>query len=193
MARVGMRHLVFAPIATETPGSAITYGTGVVMGRVVRGTVNWSRNDNPLYGDDVVAENDNGVTGYTLDVETTELIEGTAAIVLGYTATGTDDPEYDITDASAPYGGCGYIQVLIRRGVQTFKAVWYHKVQFGVDTEETQTKEQQVTWGTPALNGQGFGVFNDASGKAKFRKEKVFTTEAAAVSYLNGLANIPTA
>lgn len=192
MARVGMRHLVCAPITTETTGSAIAYGTGMLMGRAVRGNLQWERNDNPLYGDDVEAESDNGVTGYTLDVGTTELLENVAAAVLGLTA-GTGEghtDEYETTDAAAPYVGCGYIQVLRRKGETKYKALWYHKVQFGIQSEESRTKEKTITWGTPELHGTGFGVYNDNSGKAKFRIEKLCATEAAAITWLNGLAGI---
>lgn len=196
MARIGMRHLVWAPITTETAGAAIVYGTGVKLGRAVSGNLSWERNDNPLYGDDVIAENDNGATGYTLTVGMTELVENAAATVLGHTVveatTGQNatPATYEETDASAPYGGIGYVQVLKRNGVQKYKAIWYHKVQFAVTSEESQTKGQSIEWGTPEMEGTGFGVYNDASGKAKFRISAVFDTGAAAEAWLDGKANI---
>ena len=192
MAKIGMKHVVFAPITAETAGSALTYGNGTVIGHAMKGTVNWDTNDNPLYGDDVIVENDNGANGYTLEIGVTEMLETVEATVLGYTAVGTTDVHYEITDQAAPYGGCGYLMVLKRNNVIKYKAVWFYKVQFSMQTEETQTKKQQIEWGTPVITGRGMGVLTDSSGKAYFRKQKVFDTFSAAMTWLDGLANITT-
>ena len=37
MSAIGMRHLVFAPVTNETPGTSITYGSGVAVDHAVRG------------------------------------------------------------------------------------------------------------------------------------------------------------
>jgi hypothetical protein len=63
-----MRHPVVAKINTETEGSAITYDAGMVLGKAISADINWTRNDNPLYADDVIAEDDNGITGGTIDI-----------------------------------------------------------------------------------------------------------------------------
>ena len=80
MAKVGMRHLVYAKVATETPGTGITYTGGADMAPARRGNVNFDRPDNPLYGDDVMQDNDNGITGVTVEVETTDLAAGVEAV-----------------------------------------------------------------------------------------------------------------
>lgn len=187
MARIGMLHPVFAPIVAES-GDTITYGSGVVMGRAVSGALSWQRSDGMLYGDDVVAETDNSITGYTLDVGTTEMTEDTEVVVLGTTKNA--DGEYEDTDEPGPYGGHGYVQVLKRFGVLLYRAVWYPKISFGVQSEETRTKGQSVEWGTPTVHGLGMAHYDNATGKAKFRKKKLFTSAAAAIAYLDGLANI---
>lgn len=190
MAEIGMQHPVWAPLTSES-GNSLTYGTGMVMGRAVSANLNWQKEDNELYGDDVIAETDNSITGYTLDITTTELEEDVEAAILGLSKVGTTD-EYEQTGDNTPYGGCGYIRVLTRRGVPLYKAVWYPKVQFSKNTEASNTKGKSINWGTPTLNGKGLGVYDDESGKAKFRKHQVFTTLAAAKAYLNSKANIST-
>ena len=187
MARIGMLHPVFTPIVSEN-GSAITYGAGVVMGRAVSGSVSWQRDDGQLYGDDAVAETDNSITGYTVDVATTELEEDVEVVVLG--TIKNDDGEYEETGEPGPYGGHGYVQVFKRFGRLRYRAVWYHKVSFGVQTEETQTKGQTITWGTPTVHGLGMAVFDSLLGKSKFRKKKVFNNAADAIAWLDALANI---
>ena len=187
MASIGMMHPVFAPIVEES-GGAITYGQGVVMGRAVSGTLNWERSDDKLYGDDAVAETDNSITGYTVDVASTELTEAAEMVVLGTTKNSND--EYEETGDPGPYGGHGYIRVLKRFGVLYYLACWFHKVSFGVQTENSNTKGQTITWGTPTVHGLGMAVYNDATGKAKFRKKKLFNNVADAIAWLDALANI---
>lgn len=190
MAKVGMRHLVYATVSAETPGTSITYTGGADLAPAVRGSLNYDRSDNPLYGDDVMQDADNGITGFTLDIETTELSAANEAALLGYTADGTDATLYSVTDATAPYVGVGFIQVLRRKGTVTYRAVWFPKVQFGITSEETQTRQQSIEWGTPTLNGKGFGVYLDSSGKATYRLQKEVATLAAAESFLDTKAGI---
>lgn len=193
MAAIGMRHLVAAPITTETKGSAPVYGTGFVMGRAVSGDISWEIPDNDLYGEDTVAEVDSGATGYTMDVGVTELLESVEEKLLGYipiTASNEETGEYEVAGKSAPYVGVGFIQVLKRHGVLSYKAFWYYKVVFARNSENAATKEKQIAWQTPTINGKGLGIYNDASGDAKFRRHKVFSTEAEAAAYLDELANI---
>ena len=188
MASIGMQYPVWAELTGESNHTQ-TYGTGIVLGRAVSANLTWEKDDGELRGDDAVAETDNGITGYTIDISTTELEEEKEAAVLGYQKVGTTD-EYEITDDSAPYGGFGYIRVMKRRGVRLFKALWYPKLQFSSGNETDNTKQRQISWGTPTINGKGLVVYNDESGKAKFRQHQVFTTLAAAKTYLNGKANI---
>lgn len=190
MAKVGMRHLVYATVSAETPGTSITYTGGADLAPAVRGSLNYDRSDNPLYGDDVMQDADNGITGFTLDIETTELSAANEAALLGYTADSTDATLYSVTDATAPYVGVGFIQVLRRKGTVTYRAVWFPKVQFGITSEETQTRQQSIEWGTPTLNGKGFGVYLDSSGKATYRLQKEVATLAAAESFLDTKAGI---
>lgn len=193
MAAIGMRHLVAAPITSEVKGSNPVYGAGFVMGRAVSGDVSWDIPDNDLYGEDNVAEVDSGATGYTMDVGVTELLESVEEKLLGYipiTESQTATGEYEVSGNSAPYVGVGFIQVLKRHGVLSYKVFWYYKVVFARNSENAATKEKQIAWQTPTINGKGIGIYNDASGNPKFRRHKVFTTEADAVAYLDDLAKI---
>lgn len=188
MATIGMQYPVWAEMSGESNG-APTYNTGMVMGKAVGANLSWQREDNELYGDDVVAETDNSITGYQLDITTTDLAEGVEAAVLGLQKVGSTD-EYELTGDPTPYGGCGYIRVITRNNTRLYKALWYPKVQFGRNSESDNTKGKSISWGTPQLNGKGLAVYDDQSGKAKFRKQQVFSTIAAAKAYLNDKANI---
>lgn len=183
MAEIGMQYPVWAEMATES-----TYNTGMVMGKAVSANLNWQKEDNELYGDDAVAETDQSITGYTLDLSTTYLEEGVESAILGLTVDNSG--EFTITDDDPPYGGCGYIRVLKRNGTRMYKGVWYPKLQFSHPNETSNTKQKSINWGTPTLSGKGLAAYDSETGKAKFRQQKVFTTLSAAKTWLNSKANI---
>ena len=195
MAFIGMRHVVAAKIATETPGAALTYSAGMVVGKAIQGNLTWDRNDNPLYADDAIAENDNGATGGSIELVTDDLLDTVRAYLLGDEAisvgTGTSaTTEYESTDEPAPYVGFGYMRVRVKNGVTSYQAVWYHKAQFGETTENAQTKGETIEWQTPTLTGRIMGVNDNANGQIRFRRRATFETAAAAIAWLDAKAGI---
>ena len=195
MAFIGMRHVVAATIATETPGAALTYDAGMVVGKAIQGNLTWDRNDNPLYADDAIAENDNGATGGSIELVTDDLLDVVRAYLLGDEAisvgTGTSaTTEYESTDEPAPYVGFGYMRVRVKNGVTSYQAVWYHKAQFGETNENAKTKGQTIEWQTPTLTGRIMGVNDNADGKIHFRRRATFDNAAAAMAWLDAKAGI---
>ena len=194
MAFVGMRYVVASPVATEVAGSDLTYGTGFVVGKAISANVTKNRNTNPLYADDAIAEDDNGITGMSVEINVDDLTEAVRADLLGLSVTTSGTPAavdyYEETDAAAPYVGFGYMRVRRKSGTTTYQGVWYHKVQFGDTSESAQTRGENIEWQTPTLTGTVFGVSNESSGKKHFRRIKEFSTEALAKTWLDGLAGI---
>ena len=194
MAFVGMLHPVAATIATEAEGAAITYNAGMVIGKAIQGNVTWNRPDNPLYADDATAEDDNGLTGGSIELGVDDLTDAVRAYMLGLQEAGTPgagEPQiYDLTEDAAPYVGFGYIRVRRKNGVTSYQGLWYHKAMFGENSEAAQTKGESIEWQTPTLTGRLFGVRNDATGKAKFRQQGTFDTLEAALTWLDGKAGI---
>lgn len=190
-ANVGMQHPVFAPVSAYTPGTSITYGTGLVVAEAVSASLSWERSDGRFYGDDAQLDSDNGVLGYTIDFEPTGLTDAVRAALLGETAASS---EYTITSDAAPEGGFGYVRVMRASGssgvAYSYEGWWFYKLRFGVSSEETRTKERNIEWRTPTLQGAGDGVSLDSSGKLSFAIHKTFDTLAAAVAYVNSKAGI---
>ena len=191
-ANVGMLYPVAAPISAYTPGAAPTYGTGLVLEEARAATVTWNRADGRFYGDDVELDSYNGVLGYTIDFEPTGLTDAGRAAILGEVAA---SDEYTITDVASPSVGFGYIRRM--RATQTngtvseaFEAWWYYKIRFSLNSEETRTREQDIEWRTPTLNGTGAGVQLTSGGPLSFAVHESFTTLAAAKTWLNGKAGI---
>lgn len=192
-ANVGMQCPVYAPISAYTPGSAITYGTGGVVAEAVSASVSWEREDGQFYGDDVRLDSANGVLGYTIDFEPSGLTDAVRAALLGETASSS---EYTITGGTAPDVGFGYVRVMRKSGTSgveySYEGWWYYKLKFGISSEETRTKERNIEWRTPTLQGVGDGIVQSSGGDTEFACHKTFTTLSAAVAYVKGKANIST-
>ena len=188
---VGMVYPVASAVSAYTPGTSITYGTGFVIAEARGATVNWERSDSEFYGDDVLLDTDNGVTGYTIDFEPTGLSDTVRQKLLGEVKATS---EYSITDAAAPDVGFGYIRVMREDGTTsvetTYEGWWYYKVKFSVSSEETRTKEKDLEWRTPTLSGKGAGVQLSSGDALTFAVHQSFSTMAAAKTWLKGKAGI---
>lgn len=192
MARVGMRHLVFATISTENANAAPTYASpGVVIGRAVRGSRTPNRYDGKLYGDDGLAESYNGIRDITVEVETTEIEEATAATLGLFKAVGTGNTlVYRTTNKPTPYGGVGWVETHVRKGVTYYIGYWIYKTQLGSTQEEAKTLGENMEYGTHSLSGTAMPAFTDTDGDDAYTDTKVFTTLSSAIGWVDGLANI---
>ena len=188
---VGMVYPVCAPQASYTPGTGITYSTGAVIAEARGASVSWDREDGEFYGDDVVLDTANGVTGYTIDFEPTGLSDSIRKTLLGETQSSS---EYSVTDASAPYVGFGYIRVMREDSagsvVTSYEGWWYYRVQFSVSSEETRTKERNIEWRTPTLSGKGTGVQLSAGDTLTFAVHQSFANLSGAKTWLKAKAGI---
>lgn len=187
MATIGMRYPVFAKVATEPANAALTYTGGMVMGHAISGNLTITRNDNPLYGDDVIVEDDNGVTAMSIEMGLDDIDDAVRVALLGDKANET---AYETVGEGADPVGFGYIRVRRKAGVTKYQAVWYYKAVFSETSENSQTKAERIEWQTPTITGRIMGVYNDATGVAKFRIRQDFDTEALAKTFLNTKAGI---
>ena len=188
---VGMVYPVYSPVATYTPGTSITYGTGAVVSEARGATLNWDRADGEFYGDDALLDSDNGVLGYTIDFEPAGLADAIRTGLLGETVASS---EYTVTDAAAPNVGFGYVRVMRDNTGGTvstaYEAWWFYKLKFSVTSEETRTKERNIEWRTPTLSGRGSGVQLSSGATLSFAIHKSFATLSDAKSWLNTKAGI---
>ena len=188
---VGMVYPVYAPVATYTPGTSITYSTGAVVAEARAATVTWDRADAEFYGDDALLDTDNGVRGYTIDFEPTGLSDTVRKGMLGEDLASS---EYSITDEVPPDVGFGYIRVMRDDTGGTVNTVyegwWYFKVKFGVNSEEARTKERNIEWRTPTINGKGMGVQLSSAATLTYAKHRTFSDFTTAQAWLKALAGI---
>ena len=188
---VGMVYPVYAPVATYTPGTSITYSTGAVVAEARAANVTWDRADAEFYGDDALLDTDNGVRGYTIDFEPTGLSDAVRKGMLGEDLASS---EYSITDEVPPDVGFGYIRVMRDNASGSVSTVyegwWYFKVKFGVNSEEARTKERNIEWRTPTINGKGMGVQLSSAATLTYAKHRTFSDFATAQTWLKSLAGI---
>lgn len=186
---VGMMYPVFAPLTSHTDGSMPVYGTGFVIQEARNATVNREYQNNPLYGDDRIVDDDNGMTGLTMSFESTGLSDTDRVNLLGEEAYGSTGQW--VSDNETPWGGFGYIRKMRDNGVKKFEAWITLKIKFQEETQTTATKEGSITWNTPTLNGRAAGLYVDSSDKLRFQLHQTFETIAAAKAFLNSMLNVP--
>ena len=192
---VGMMYPVFAPLDSHTDGSMPTYGTGVVIQEARNCTISKTYNDNPLYGDDRIVDDDNGLQALTASFEPTGLSDADRVLLFGekVEAITTGVTGQWESDNATPYGGFGYIRKMRDNGVKKFEAWIILKIKFTEESQATNTKEGQISWGTPTLNGRAAGLYVDSSEELRWRVHYTFDTIAAAKTWINTMLNVPAA
>ena len=188
---VGMMYPVWAPLATHTDGAFPTYSTGTVIQEARNATVTREYANNPLYGDDRIVDDDNGLTGLTMSFESTGLSDSDRVKLLGEEAnTDTTTGGQYVSDNETPWGGFGYIRKMRLNGTRQFEAWWTLKIKFQEESQATQTREGQITWGTPTLNGRAAGLIVDSTDKERYQLHKTFASISDAKAWLNAFAGI---
>ena len=193
-ANVGMMYPVFAPLTTHTDGSMPTYGTGVVIQEARNCNITKTYNDNPLYGDDRIVDDDNCLTALTASFEPTGLNDSDRTLLFGEEEISVGGLTCQVeSDNETPYGGFGYIRKMRDSGTLKYEAWIILKIKFQEESQNTATKEGSISWNTPTLNGRAAGLYIDNTGKLRWRVHESFETMSAAKSWINTVLNVSTA
>lgn len=192
-AYIGLKHPVFAPIATDVDGSLPTYSAGLVVGYAIAANVEIELADSKLAADDMIAEIDNSFVSGIITAGIDDISKEAYIAWMGgqETTYGGETVVRDSGIANAPSGGFGYYRVRKKNNVRTVRAYWYPKVQFAVPSEDAQTKpDGAIEWQTPEFEGSIMAC-KDAAASWRFWLD--FTAEADAIAWLNELAIIGSA
>ena len=190
---VGMMYPVWAELESHTDGSMPTYKTGHVIQEARNANITRSYNNNPLYGDDRIVDEDNGLTSLTMSFESTGLSDADRKLLLGEEDYGTSGVSGQwVSDNETPWGGFGYIRKMRLNGEKSFEAWITLKIKFQEESMTTTTKEGSISWGTPTLNGTAAGLYVDSTDKMRFQLHKTFATIADAKNWLNTMLNVST-
>ena len=191
MPKVGMRHVVAAPITSEPVNQPIVYGTGMIATRAVSADITYNRDENKFYCDDVLGESDNSAASGTISIGGSEFLPEARVALFGVRkVTQSDKTIYRTTSEPSPYIGLGYMTVMIYKGVYKYTATWIHKMQFALSGESAKTKGEKIEWQTETATGDIMGATIDDSGVPAFKDQVEFETAAQAMAWLDEKANI---
>lgn len=193
MPKVGMRHVVAAPIDTtkETANQPLTYKSGLVVTRAVAAEVTYERSENKYYADDVLAESDNGAASGTISITGSEFLPAARVALFGVKSVEADGKTiYRTTSEPSPYIGLGYVTVRIYKGVYHYVANWIHKMQFALSGESARTKGETIEWQDETATGDIMGVAIDETGVPAFMDQVEFDKAADAEAWLDAKAGI---
>ena len=182
MAKIGLNNFRYA-IATinETDGS-ISYGSVKKPGKAVSFSFEPTTSDASLYADDSLAESDNRVTGGTCTMGIDRLDAETMAEILGHDYDSDTNEVVSNVNDIAPYIGVGRIVRIMVDGTQKFRATFLAQCKFAEPSADDNTMGESVEFSTYELSGT---MVVPANGN--WRREKIFTSQSDAISYLEGL------
>ena len=188
---VGMMYPVFAPITSHTDGSMPTYGAGIVIQEARNATITRTYNDNPLYGDDRIVDDDNGLTALSISFEPTGLSDTERVKLFKEGTMGVSGTTvYTVGDGETQYGGFAFIRKMRDNGVKKFEVWLTLKIKFQEESMTTSTKEGSISWNTPTLNGRAAGLYIDSTDELKWQLHYTFETIQAAKTWINSVLNV---
>lgn len=180
MAKIGLNNFRYA-VATISASGLVTYGGAKTPAKAISFNFTPTVSDAKLYADDLLAESDSRVTGgdVTMGIDKEDFT--TMADLLGHTKDAGGEIVDDVNDM-APYVGVGRVTRIMENGVQKFRATVLSLVKFKEPNEEDNTMGESVEFSTYELEGTMSIPQN-----GKWRHRKIFTTQADAISYIEGL------
>lgn len=186
MASIGMKFPVASPITGYDKYGAPIYGKGFIIGKAISAEITAESNDNPLYAEDAIVENDTSFAsgGIKLSVADfgTDYLDSVQveAKLLGHSVEGNliKKGALDI----APYLGYGFYKTKKYNNKRFYKAFWLYKSVFKLPSESAKTKEKSIEWQTSEIEGSFMpieGYDND-----RYEDTEIFLTEQEARSWL---------
>ena len=179
MAKIGVRKMFYAKYTSDG-----VYTDGAQFGKISSFNFTPAVSSVKDYGDDVVAEIANELTGGTLSIEANQLTLEEKSYLLGHTYSVETGLLINADDV-APYVGVGAIAVELVGGVKAYVGKWYKKLMFKEPNDENATKQENISFAHTSLEADVAPQENhDVS------ITQTFQTEAAAVAWIKTQACI---
>lgn len=180
-------------------GNEVTYTNGFISGAAIEYGVEIETSDNnPLYGDDKIIENDYGTfNSGTLTLNVSDLDQYTSKRLLGLKEVSVIIGETPVTElvsddnSSAAPKGFGIIETHQINDVNKYRAVILCKIAMSIPAEAATTKGESIEWQTKEIEGtitrsdQDSGNYN-----YPWKREAWFDTHDAALEYLKTVLNV---
>lgn len=186
-------------VALYTTSAGVTsYSSGQQLARGVSVSIEpETSDDNIFYADNQAAEVAGAMfTGGTATVTVDGLKGAARKLIFGlanattYTVTtGTNVDVYKYNDSmNVPYVGFGYIAMYQEDGVISYEATILPKVKFNLDSEEANTKGEDIEWQTKELSAS---ILRDDTSDHNWRfVTDAITTESVAEQYIKKVLEI---
>ena len=204
MAGIGMYGVYYSK-ATIANGVVTGYAGVKTMGKAISASFEPNTpDDNPLYANNAVAENDSsGASGGTLTLTLDRLTQEAAADLYGLTVedvevTVGDTPgtqvdgtalKYTGNEQSAPVG-VAFIRQNQVDGVRNHEVILYRRATFSMPADSAQTMGESIEWQTPEIEASVMGLEGD--GTNAWFEQVIFPTQEAAIAYITKYFAAPT-
>lgn len=196
MAGIGMYGVYYSK-ATIANGVVTGYAGVKTMGKAISASFEPNTpDDNPLYANNAVAENDSsGASGGTLTLTLDRLTQEAAADLYGLTVedvevTVGETPgtqvdgtalKYTGNEQSAPVG-VAFIRQNQVDGVRNHEVILYRRATFSMPADSAQTMGESIEWQTPEIEASVMGLEGD--GTNAWFEQVIFPTQEAAIAYI---------
>lgn len=190
MAKIGIKCLTWAKYSSGGDGSAIVYTGGKQKNDyMVQADLTMDVSDGKEYADDHLIDSDASTTAVHLALELSNLDDDMLEDFCGMEAG--ESGEFQRSDASPGFLGCGFMMVNRFRGTVTYEGVWIHKIQFHQESVTASTKTENVEFSHENVTGDGVGVQLSSGGNIYFYAQKTGAATASAIeTWLRGKAGI---
>lgn len=194
MAGIGLYGVFYSKCIKEN-GVVTGYdGEVKMMGKAVSASFEGNTpEDNPLYANNGVAENDSssgsgGTLTLTLDRMTLEThadlfgttVDKVTVEIDGQEVEGTE-VAYKGDEVSAPVGSA-YIKLHQEDGVRMHEVVFYREVMYSRPGEDAETMGESIEWQTPEVEGTVTGLQGD--GTNPWYRSSRWASQEAAIAYI---------
>lgn len=187
MAQIGLKYLICAPVTENA--DAVSYKDGIVMSYAIKADISIELNEAVLSADDRIVESIKEFKNGKVTLNGDHLSYSTLALLLGHktgTETGGAETLTARGDDDGKFVGVGFYATSIKDSAKKYRAIWLHKVKFGIPNESLETKgDGGIKFQTPTIEGT---VLTDVLGV--WKEEGLFPTEAAAKAWLDEKAGI---
>ena len=180
-------------------GNTVSYTNGFIAGAAIEYGVEVDVSENnPLYGDDEIIENDYGTfnTG-TLTLNTSDLDFYTSKRLLGMKEVTVEVGSKTVKelvsddDASAAPKGFGIIETHQINDVNKYRSIILCKVAMSIPAEAATTKGESIEWQTKEIEGTiTRSDQNTSDYKHPWKREAWFDTYNDALEYLKYMLNV---
>lgn len=190
MALIGLKYPVVGKY--NESGGMVSHTDGMVLAKAIQANMSINIFSATLYADDGLSESDKGFQDGTIGLNVDDLSQDAAKFIFGATeaaggVTGDDTTKMLVYkgDDDVPDVGVGFYAPRKKSGVRSYRAIFFTRVKFGYPNETLDTKGEQITYGTPTIQG---AIQLDATGV--WKREITVADEAKAVAWLKTQAGI---